>query len=55
VTTRILAAAATPTRGGTPLFQGLEGVAVRDTVRGFVAGGSALDSSENSEDWWLAR
>jgi peptide/nickel transport system substrate-binding protein len=38
-----------------PLFQGLERVAVRDTVRGFVAGGSALNSSENSEDWWLAR
>ena len=37
-----------------PLFQGLERVAVRDTVRGFVAGGSGLNSLDNSEDWWLA-
>ena len=38
-----------------PLFQGLERVAMRNTVRGFVAGGSGLNSTENSEDWWLAR
>jgi ABC-type transport system substrate-binding protein len=38
-----------------PLYQSVIRAAVKDTVRGFVPGGSFIHFHENSEDWWLAR
>ena len=38
-----------------PVVQPVIRAIVRETVRGIVPGGSQLNLSQNSEDWWLAR
>jgi ABC-type transport system substrate-binding protein len=38
-----------------PLFQPVFRTALRTTIRGFVPGGSVLNYTQNTEDWWLAR
>ena len=51
---RVLNAADAKLARAVPVVQPVLRAPIRDTVRGVVPGGTQLNFTQNSEDWWLA-
>jgi len=51
---RVLNAADAKLARAVPVVQPVLRAPIRDTVRGVVPGGTQLNFTQNSEEWWLA-